>query len=87
MDKQYVDIIFCLPGERFSANFLTCWTKTLEYITSNSINWIYVNRYTPIVASTRNDMVRFLPGAYDGDPKNTIPFENKIIAKKIIFDL
>lgn len=85
MDKQHVDIIFCLPGERFSGNFLTCWTKTLAYITSNPINWMYVNRYTPLIASTRNDMIRLLPGAYEGDPKNISPFENKIIAKKIIF--
>jgi len=85
MDQQHVDIVFCIPGERFSSNFLTSWTKTITYLSNNKITWIYINRYTPIVSLTRNSMIRLIPGEYTGNPANIIPFENKVVPKKIIF--
>ena len=83
MNKIYTDYIFCIPGETFSQKFLNCWSETLIYLLKESIDFIYINHYTSIVATTRNDMIRNFPGKED--EKNILPFGNKINAKKIIF--
>jgi hypothetical protein len=79
-----VDYVICVPGEKFSSNFLLSWTESIIKLTQNNENFIVINLYTSIVTYTRNQMIRCFPGR-EASISNTIPFEGELEAKKIIF--
>jgi len=87
-EKINIDYVICLPGENFSSSFLTSWSNSIVYMMQNNFSFIFCNYYTPIVSSTRNWLIKCFPGKYENENKfttNTLPFENKINYKKIIF--
>ena len=47
-------IIFALPGNHFSNNFLLAWTELFNWCIKNNIEPIMVNRYTSNVYHVRN---------------------------------
>ena len=79
------DFVFCIPGKNFSSKFLHSWTNSIIYLMQQQITWTYTNRYTPIVASTRNEMMRLFPGQLSENSSSIVPFDNKIKCKKVIF--
>ena len=78
------DYIFCLPGESYSKEFLHSWTQSVIELMKRSEEFIFVNYYTPTVSYTRNQLIRCYPGEIT-NYENSLPFDNKIEAKKIIF--
>ena len=46
-------IIFCVPGNNFSNNFLVSWTKLIQYCNKNGIQAELSNGYTSIVHLAR----------------------------------
>jgi hypothetical protein len=83
--RQNPDYVFCIPGEKFSAEFLLSWSHSLCYLMSQSIGFLYTNLYTSLTTFTRNELIRTLPGKPEIDQKNMLPFEGKLQPKKIIF--
>jgi hypothetical protein len=51
-------VIFCVPGNNFSNNFLTSWTKLLKYCHDNGIKAELSNGYTSIVHLARYSCLR-----------------------------
>ena len=51
-------IIFCVPGNNFSNNFLTSWTKLIQYCNKNVIQAELSNGYTSIVHLARYSCLR-----------------------------
>jgi hypothetical protein len=80
-----VDYVFCLPGATFSANFLYCWSETIQYLITNKKTFVFINFYSPLVTYTRNQMLRGIPGNLGLLTTNTKLFNNEIKTKKIIF--
>ena len=79
-----VDYIFCIPGEKFSKKFLVSWTNSIIHLMKQKETFTYINHYTPMLTYTRNQMIRCFPGEVPPE-KNTLPFDGKLEAKKIIF--
>lgn len=79
-----VDYVFCIPGERFSSNFLMSWTNSLIELMKQSESFVFVNHYTSIVSYTRNQLIRCFPGE-EPNNQNILPFDGRLEAKKIIF--
>ena len=69
-----ITIVFCIPGNNFSNNFLHSWTELFGYCLTNNIIPILSNSYDSNVFFVRNKclMGNFLNGA---DQK---PFQGKI---------
>ena len=67
-------MVFCLPGNKFSDNFIKCWT-TLLY-------WCYNNNITPILSSGYDSNVYYVrQKVLGGDTrrgKNQKPFDGKV---------
>lgn len=72
--KKPLTIIFCIPGNNFSNNFLYAWTELFAYCLMNNINPILSNSYDSNVFFVRNKclMGDFLKG------KHQKPFQGKI---------
>jgi hypothetical protein len=67
-------LVFCLPGDYFSKNWLCAWNDTIKYLHQNKIEYATVNAYTPIVYSCRN----WLLGGKGNPPKTFKPFNGII---------
>jgi hypothetical protein len=52
--KKKPFIIFCVPGNNFSGNFLTCWTNTIQYCLANNIDFSLSNQYSSVVHFARS---------------------------------
>ena len=70
-------IIFCVPGKSFSNNFLTSWTKLIQYCNQKGIQVELSNGFTSIVHLARYSCLGINPESNGCDVcKN--PFEGKI---------
>lgn len=67
-------IIFCLPGNQFSGNFLTCWTELVSYCMSKGINFALSQRSSCNIYYVRNMCL----GADVSRGKNQKPFDGKV---------
>ena len=47
-------LVFCLPGDYFSKNWLAAWNDTVKSLHRNKIEYETVNAYTPIIYNCRN---------------------------------
>ena len=74
-------IIFCIPGNTFSNNFLKCWTDLLFYCMKNNINVIFSNEYDSNVNFVRSKLL----GANCLNGKYQKPFDNNIKYDYIMF--
>ena len=45
MNKEQITVIFCIPGNTFSGNFLKAWTNLFVWCVNNNINPILSNHY------------------------------------------
>jgi hypothetical protein len=54
LNNKQITIIFCVPGNRFSDNFLKCWTNLFVWCINNNINPILSNHYNSNVYYVRN---------------------------------
>ena len=39
--KPHVNIVFCIPGREFTANFLKSWTNLMGSLHANNITFMY----------------------------------------------
>jgi len=74
-------IVFCLPGNSFSGNFLDCWTETLAYCFYKEIKVFIQRKYTSNVYYVRNMCL----GADVLMGKDQKPFNGKIKYDYIMF--
>jgi hypothetical protein len=73
-EKKPLTIVFCIPGNNFSNNFLYSWTELFGYCIMNNINPILSNSYDSNVFFVRNKCLM-------GNVLNGIkqkPFQGKI---------
>jgi hypothetical protein len=56
--KPHVNIIFCIPGREFTANFLQCWTNLVNTLYQNNISYALSNAYSPVVYYARSACLR-----------------------------
>lgn len=73
-EKKHLTIVFCIPGNNFSNNFLHSWTEIFGYCLMNNINPILSNSYDSNVFFVRNKCLM-------GNVLNGIkqqPFQGKI---------
>lgn len=66
-----IDMIFCLPGDRFSGKFLQCWTKTIIHCMTHGINMYLLQMYSSNVYHVREC---FLSQHVISDTRNIKPF-------------
>jgi|TARA_B110000908_G_scaffold57669_1_gene70260 hypothetical protein len=45
MNKEQITVIFCIPGNSFSGNFLKAWTNLFVWCINNNVNPILSNHY------------------------------------------
>ena len=45
MNKEQITVIFCIPGNSFSGNFLKAWTNLFVWCVNNNVNPILSNHY------------------------------------------
>ena len=67
-------LVFCLPGDYFSKNWLSAWNDTVKSLHRNNIEYQTVNAYTPVVYNCRN----WLLGGRGSPPKTFKPFNGVI---------
>uniref|UniRef100_A0A6M3IJI4 Glycosyltransferase n=1 Tax=viral metagenome TaxID=1070528 RepID=A0A6M3IJI4_9ZZZZ len=67
-------LVFCLPGDNFSGNFLNCWTQLVLYCLRTNIQFSYINRKSNNIYYVRNMCL----GADVQRGKNQKPFDGKI---------
>ena len=67
-------IIICLTGNRFSGNFLDCWTQTLLYLNKKNINFVVSRRECSNVFLVRNLVL----GTHISRGRNQKPFNGEI---------
>ena len=67
-------LVFCLPGDSFSKNWLCAWNDTIRWLYKNNIDYVTVNAYSPIIYNCRN----WLLGAKGPAPKSFKPFNGMI---------
>jgi hypothetical protein len=67
-------VIFCIPGNNFSGNFLKSWTSLLLNCFNNNIEVLLSQRYNPNIYYVRSECL----GANLLRGKKQVPFDNKI---------
>lgn len=67
-------IVFCLPGNNFSGDWLVCWTKLIAYCMQNQINFVVNNKSSCNIYYVRNMCL----GADVSRGENQKPFDGKI---------
>ena len=45
-EKRNLKIVFCLPGNNFSGNFLTAWSELLQWCIKQDIKVIISQKYS-----------------------------------------
>jgi len=72
--KPHVNVVFCIPGREFTANFLQSWTKLVNALTANRISYILSNTYSPVVYYARSACLK----AHVLKGRNQKPFQDEI---------
>jgi hypothetical protein len=70
---QGLKIMFCIPGQSFSNNFLNCWDHMARFLHERKIDYGLSTGYTPIIHTARDKVL----GISHFD-KEKIPFQGKI---------
>ena len=84
--KQMTDIVFLIPGNSFSPEFLSAWTATINMLNKNNIKSIARFGYSPIITEIRNDLLGYSPiGIPDYDEEIRDIFAGKFECSKIVF--
>lgn len=52
--QQHVNVVFCIPGREFTANFLKSWTNLMGALNANNITFALMNSYSPVVYYARS---------------------------------
>ena len=76
-----VDVIFCIPGNNFSGNFLDSFTKLIEFCHKRGITYKLSRQYSSVVHFARSLTL----GASNSRGKNQAPFGGKIDYKYLFF--
>lgn len=74
MSKKPITIIFCIPGNSFSGNFLKAWTNLFVWCINNNVNPILSNHYDSNVYYARQRCLH--PDVLKG--KNQKPFGGEV---------
>ena len=74
MNKKPITIVFCIPGNRFTDNFLKSWTNLFAWCINNNINPLLSNSYDSNVYYVRNMCL----GADLKRGKNQKPWNNEV---------
>ena len=56
--KPHINVIFCIPGREFTANFLQSWTNLCNAMYQNGISFALSNAYSPVVYYARSACLR-----------------------------
>ena len=72
--QKPLNVVFCVPGNKFSRNFLTCWTNLVGFCYLNNINPMLSSAYNSNVYYVRNLCLR----ADERFGKDQPPFQGKI---------
>lgn len=56
--KPHINVIFCIPGREFTANFLQSWTNLCNMLYQNQITFALSNAYSPVVYYARSAALR-----------------------------
>lgn len=70
-----IDMIFCLPGDKFSGKFLQCWTRTLIHCMTHNINSYLIQMYSSNIYHVREC---FIANQVIAPTKNIKPFGGKL---------
>lgn len=54
-------LIFCLPGQTYSRNWLNCWNRTVRWMHQNNIEYDTSTYYDPIIYACRNHILHGIP--------------------------
>ena len=57
LNNKQITIVFCIPGNRFSDNFLKCWTSLFAWCIGNGINPIFSLGYDSNVYYARQKVL------------------------------
>ena len=77
------DYVFLISGKEFSTEFLTSWTKTIQWLKDENIKFEWVIYYSPILVKTRNSLL--LNGFAKNKNESNDIFNGELNCKKIIF--
>jgi hypothetical protein len=84
--KQMTDIVFLIPGNSFSPEFLSAWTATINMLNKDNIKSVARFGYSPIITEIRNDLLGYSPiGLPDYDEEIRDIFAGKFKCSKIVF--
>jgi len=72
--KPHVNVVFCIPGREFTANFLQCWTNLVNTLYQNKISFALSNAYSPVVYYARSACLR----GHVLNGRNQKPFQGEI---------
>ena len=70
---QGLKIMFCIPGQSFSNNFLNCWDHLTRFLYERKIDYGLSTGYTAIIHTARD----YVLGISNHD-KEKIPFQGKV---------
>ena len=56
--KPHINVVFCIPGREFTANFLQSWTNLCNAMYQNGISFALSNAYSPVVYYARSACLR-----------------------------
>jgi hypothetical protein len=86
VSKVDADIVFLIPGNSFSPEFVSCWTATINMLNKNNIKSVARFGYSPIITEIRNNLLGYSPiGIPNYNKKNNRIFSGNFKCKKIIF--
>lgn len=57
-EKPHINVVFCVPGREFTANFLQSWTNLCNAMYQNGISFALSNAYSPVVYYARSACLR-----------------------------
>ena len=72
--KKRITVVFCIPGNKFTGNFLKAWTNLFAWCINNNINPILSNSYDSNVYYVRQKCLA--PDVLKG--KHQKPFDGKL---------
>jgi GT2 family glycosyltransferase len=68
-------IIFCIPGNNFSVNFLLKWTELSNWLLKNNISYLLSSNYVPIISASRDNVLGISEAQ---KTKLKKPFDNQV---------
>lgn len=80
--KQHVNVLIATPGRNMEAEYVKSLVKTISYLQSQGITYMFLNEYSSMVSSAREATAM---GETYLDPFNSSPVRGKVTYDKIFW--